>query len=223
GDDAFKKVSVLSGGEKSRLVLAKMILKGPNFLLLDEPTNHLDIPSRDCLQEALCRYSGTICMISHDRSFINCLANKIFRIEAGQVEIFSGDYENYLNQINQRKEREDPSVGDSGGKEIKLKNREQKRLEAERRNQRYRRLHPLKKESEQVQAELHSVLEAIDHLKRLFADPEYYQKPEFSKRLREYRELEIRSEELTDRWTELEEQIEAVECELGEKSCRGEI
>ncbi|MEW5801576.1 MAG: ribosomal protection-like ABC-F family protein [bacterium] len=219
GDDVFKKVAVLSGGEKSRLVLAKMIAQRPNFLLLDEPTNHLDIPSLDCLQEALSQYSGTICMISHDRLFINHLANKIIQVQDGDLETFLGNYDDYLYQIEQRKEKSSsPSatVALQGtareGKSARSK--EQKRLEAEKRNQRYKRLGPLRKESEKVQAELNQVLEKMAHMDRLFADPTYYRQPEFSRKLYEYKELEARNEELTNRWAELEEQIEATEQEL---------
>jgi len=226
GDDVFKKVAVLSGGEKSRLVLAKMIAQRPNFLLLDEPTNHLDIPSLDCLQEALTQYSGTICMISHDRLFINHLANKIIQVQDGNLETFLGNYDEYLYQLDQRKGKTTSSSPSSAlepggnstssntGKEGKAKSKEQKRLEAEKRNQRHKRLVPLKKESQKVQAELNLVIEKMAQMNRLFADPTYYRQPEFSKKLYEYKELEAKNEELTNRWTELEEHIEATEQEL---------
>ncbi|MEW6381527.1 MAG: ATP-binding cassette domain-containing protein [bacterium] len=223
GDDVFKKIAVLSGGEKSRLVLAKMIAQKPNFLLLDEPTNHLDIPSLDCLQEALSQYPGTLCMISHDRLFINHLVNKIIHIQDGRLEVFLGNYDDYLEQMEQRKEKLaaspllSPSAEPGSSRDGKVRSREQKRLEAEKRNQKFRRLDPLRKESGKVQEELNLVLEKMDQLDRLFADPNYYQQPEFSRKLYEYKELEARNEELTHRWTELEEQIEAVERELAEE------
>jgi len=227
GDDVFKKVVVLSGGEKSRLVLAKLIAQKPNFLLLDEPTNHLDIPSLDCLQEALSQYSGTLCMISHDRLFINRLANKIIHIQNGRIEVFLGNYDDYLYQMEQRKEKiafSSPQRLDfrseldtSSSKEGRAKSREQKRLEAEKRNQKFRLLNPLRKESERVQAELSLIMDKMDMMKRLFADPTFYQQPEFSKKLYEYKELEAKNEELTTRWAELEEQIETIEQEFEER------
>ncbi|MGA1825052.1 MAG: ABC-F family ATP-binding cassette domain-containing protein [bacterium] len=215
GDDVFKKVAVLSGGEKSRLVLAKMILTRPNLLLLDEPTNHLDIASRDCLQDALTQYAGALCMISHDRVFVNQLANKIIKIEDGRLDVFYGNYDDYLRQAKRASlDQADLEEEKTPHKERKSKDREQKRLEAERRNDRYRRLNPLRQESEKVQSELSQVLEEINHLNKLFADPSYYESAEFSEKLREYKQLEARNEELTDRWAELEEQIEAIEREF---------
>lgn len=212
GDDVFKKVDILSGGEKSRLVLAKMIMEKPNLLLLDEPTNHLDIASRDCLQEALTQYSGAICMISHDRVFINHLANKIISIKDGHIETFLGNYDDYFYQMEKQQQAlMISSPTEPAGKERKSKNRQQKRFEAEKRNLKYRRLNPLLQESEKVQAELNAVMKKMDHLKKLFIDPAYYQQPEFPRKLAEYKELEEKNEELTNRWTDLEEQIEAAE------------
>jgi ATP-binding cassette, subfamily F, member 3 len=97
GDDVDKKVAVLSGGEKARLILCKLLLQRPNVLLMDEPTNHLDIPSRDVLEEALRQFSGTLCFISHDRHFINRLAGKVLVIEAGQIDLFPGNFDDFQN------------------------------------------------------------------------------------------------------------------------------
>src|SRR5579864_4558834 len=95
-DDAFKRIGVLSGGERNRYALARMLLAPSNFLLLDEPTNHLDMRAKDVLLESLSKYSGTIVFVSHDRYFIDNLATRIFEIEDGHVHIFPGNYEDYL-------------------------------------------------------------------------------------------------------------------------------
>ncbi len=101
-DDVFKRIGVLSGGERNRYALARMLLHPANFLLLDEPTNHLDLRAKDVLLEALERYSGTVVFVSHDRYFIDKLATKIFEVGAGKVHIYPGNYEDY----RWRKERE---------------------------------------------------------------------------------------------------------------------
>ncbi|MBZ5602155.1 MAG: ABC-F family ATP-binding cassette domain-containing protein [Acidobacteriia bacterium] len=95
-DDVFKKIGVLSGGERNRYALARMLLAPSNFLLLDEPTNHLDMRAKDVLLDALKRYSGTVVFVSHDRYFIDNLATRIFEIEAGHVHVYPGNYEDYL-------------------------------------------------------------------------------------------------------------------------------
>src|SRR5271154_403248 len=95
-DDVFKRIGVLSGGERNRYALARMLLQPSNFLLLDEPTNHLDMRAKDVLLEALKRYSGTVVFVSHDRYFIDNLAARIFEIEDGHVHVYPGNYEDYL-------------------------------------------------------------------------------------------------------------------------------
>ena len=95
-DEVFKRIGVLSGGERNRYALARMLLAPSNFLLLDEPTNHLDMRAKDVLLEALKRYSGTVVFVSHDRYFIDNLAARIFEIEDGHVHVYPGNYEDYL-------------------------------------------------------------------------------------------------------------------------------
>ena len=95
-DDVFKPIGVLSGGERNRYALARMLLHPSNFLLLDEPTNHLDMRAKDVLLEALEKYNGTVVFVSHDRYFIDKLATRIFEIGSGHVEVFPGNYEDYL-------------------------------------------------------------------------------------------------------------------------------
>ena len=95
-DDVFKNVGILSGGERNRYALARMLLRPSNFLLLDEPTNHLDLRAKDVLLESLQKFTGTVVFVSHDRYFIDKLATRVFEIGEGRVEIFPGNYEDYL-------------------------------------------------------------------------------------------------------------------------------
>jgi ATP-binding cassette subfamily F protein 3 len=96
GDDVFKRVSVLSGGERGRVALAKLALEGANLLLLDEPTNHLDIPSQEILEAVLDNFPGTILLVSHDRYLIDALATQIWSVEEGQLEVFKGSWSEYI-------------------------------------------------------------------------------------------------------------------------------
>jgi ATP-binding cassette subfamily F protein 3 len=95
-DDVFKKIGVLSGGERNRYALARMLLHPSNFLLLDEPTNHLDLRAKDVLLKSLQKFSGTCVFVSHDRYFIDRLATRVFEVADGAVNIYPGNYEDYL-------------------------------------------------------------------------------------------------------------------------------
>ncbi|MFG1483275.1 ATP-binding cassette domain-containing protein, partial [Halobacteriovorax sp. HFRX-1_3] len=98
GQDVDKKVKYLSGGEKSRLVMAVLLSQNNNFLVLDEPTNHLDIKSREVLLDALKRYEGTVMFVSHDRHFLSELAENVYEVDKGEVRIFPGSYVEYMER-----------------------------------------------------------------------------------------------------------------------------
>jgi ATP-binding cassette subfamily F protein 3 len=110
-DDVFKRIGVLSGGERNRYALARMLLRPANFLLLDEPTNHLDLQAKDVLLDALRKFTGTIVFVSHDRYFIDKLATRIFEIEGGKLQDYSGNYEDYLWQKQRRAAGQVDSTG----------------------------------------------------------------------------------------------------------------
>jgi ATP-binding cassette subfamily F protein 3 len=100
GDDVYKSLGVLSGGERNRYALARLLVSPANFLLLDEPTNHLDMRAKDVLLEALRGFSGTVVFVSHDRAFIDALATRVFEVREGAVHVYTGNYEDYLWQIS---------------------------------------------------------------------------------------------------------------------------
>jgi ATP-binding cassette, subfamily F, member 3 len=129
-DTVFKQVAALSGGEKARLALAKMLLRPANLLILDEPTNHLDIPAKEMLEDALKEYDGTAIVVSHDRYFISQVANKIVEIRDGELRVYRGDYHYYLDKIAEEKEKVklEAIAADKAAKE-KAKREKQKQKE----------------------------------------------------------------------------------------------
>jgi ATP-binding cassette subfamily F protein 3 len=145
-DDVLKKVSVLSGGEKSRLSLAKLLLAPPNFLLMDEPTTHLDIPSIDALVRALQAYTGTLIFISHDVYFIRAIAQTVLHVHSGRLTPYAGDYDYYLDKSRATNERAALTAGFTDARPLQnasaarpsaaalpVGDKESKRLESERR------------------------------------------------------------------------------------------
>ena len=178
GDDIFKKVSVLSGGEKSRLALVKLLLDPPNLLLMDEPTTHLDMPSIEALLGALQPFEGTLIFISHDVYFIRALANHVVHVQGGRLTHYSGDYQYYLDKTDADAARAALHAGNAKSssrhppERPAAKARDQKRLEAEQRQTRSRRLteqrkrvHSLEKEIAEMegrQAELVAELEKAE-------------------------------------------------------------
>jgi ATP-binding cassette subfamily F protein 3 len=102
GDDVFKKIEVLSGGERARVSLAKLMLSNANFLVLDEPTNHLDVTSREILENALRSYTGTVLYVSHDRYFINVTATRILELFGQGITSYLGNYDDYENELQKQ-------------------------------------------------------------------------------------------------------------------------
>ena len=128
GDTVFKKVADISGGEKARLALAKMLLQPVNFLILDEPTNHLDIPAKEMLEDALKEYDGTVVIVSHDRYFISQVANKIVEVRDGELRVYAGNYAYYLSKIEEEK-REAAYIAEMAAKSAKEAAKRQKEKE----------------------------------------------------------------------------------------------
>jgi ATP-binding cassette subfamily F protein 3 len=224
-DDIEKKVAVLSGGEKSRLVILKILLSGANFLLFDEPTNHLDIPSREVLEEALRGFTGTLCLITHDRHLINALANKILYLREGQVELFPGDYEDFEEIWKTRLSPPEPGGGNRPGETLNpmsktgpRKSQEEKRQEAEKRNALFRRQAPLKKRVEELERGLATAFEEKKTMEGLLADPETYKDSlKFEGLMQAYAGIEKEVDRLTFAWEEALQQLEGLEEATGEK------
>ncbi|KKI91356.1 multidrug ABC transporter ATP-binding protein [Bacillus sp. SA1-12] len=206
GDDVLKPVSTLSGGEKARLALSKLMLQNANFLILDEPTNHLDLDSKEILENALIDYPGTILFVSHDRYFINRIATKIFELSSDHLKEYLGDYDYFLTKKEEQIELErleqiqnDKPTVQSGAKSVndgKLTYQQEKELKKQER-QKQRRI-------EEIEEEISMLEEQIEKNEALLCDPEIYQNHEEVQRINSESELlKTKLENLMNEWENL--------------------
>jgi ATP-binding cassette subfamily F protein 3 len=206
GDDVEKRVGVLSGGEKARLALAKLLIRPANLLLLDEPTNHLDLRSAEVLEDALNEYTGTLVLISHDRYFINRVATQVAAIGQGRAELFDGDYDEYVAQVARRTVAPEPPARDavegSAGVSGEAGDRQaRRRAEAEERNRRYRARVAVEQRLAPLEARIADLEQRLADLDAAQADPALYRDPTQSAALgRERLELTRRLEEAWAAW-----------------------
>jgi ATP-binding cassette subfamily F protein 3 len=211
GNDAFKPVAVLSGGEKSRLALARMILRPANLLIMDEPTNHLDAPSKAILQGSLERFTGAYLIVSHDRDFLAPLINKVAVVKANKLYLYHGSVDEYLERYHREQTGLPAEGGSPPSKTPAYFHRDQKRKEAENRQERYRRLKPLKDALEQIERELVACEKHKGEIEEIFSDPSSYKDDLFIQSLHvEYAQLTSRLASLYDTWTATEEQIDEI-------------
>ena len=213
-DDVFKKVSVLSGGEKSRLALAKMLLKPANFLILDEPTNHLDMKSKKVLQEALSRYDGTFLIVSHDRAFLEPIVNKVLEVGNGTVRTYIGTISEYI--LKKREEREKGKarvevVEQSPPAAREVSDKERKRIEAEKRQQLSVKLRPLKQQVDMLEREIADLESRHREIERAMLDPELYKNGAEAKKITaERKEVEQHLAHAYDQWEKIQAEMEKV-------------
>jgi ATP-binding cassette subfamily F protein 3 len=216
GDDVFKKVAILSGGEKSRLALAKMLLLRANFLILDEPTNHLDMASKAVLQQALCDFSGSCLIVSHDRDFLEPLINKVIDIRSGAVHMLYGTISDYLEKLHEEQHKDYP-LRDTTGQAIQKKSPQhreklRKREEAELRQERYRLLKPLKNDLQRLEQEISRTEDKKASLEAELADPKTYENEARARSVNiEYREINSHIAILYEEWAQAHEQIEEID------------
>ena len=213
GDDVFKSLDVLSGGEKSRIALLQLLLSPVNLLVLDEPTNHLDLHSKDVLLDALRDYGGTVVFVSHDRGFIQQLATQVLHLEPGTAKYYPGDYTYYLEQSEKFAQTDTggeslplgsavpssptPSNGEPAPRNApQLSWEEQKRLESERRKK--------EKTLANLEKQLADLEEQKKALENKLADPQVYSNGEKAKAVqREIEEVAAKIEEVTEQWMQL--------------------
>jgi len=162
GDDVFKPISQLSGGERGRVALAILSLQGANFLLLDEPTNHLDIQSQELLEQILQDFDGTILFVSHDRYFIDALATQVWVVEGGQLRVYEGNYSAYLQQAEVEKaEREQMPAKKGPMRGVRLQNQQRKRADKAMRQREARRAE-LEEEIQRLESALSALTRELE-------------------------------------------------------------
>jgi ATP-binding cassette, subfamily F, member 3 len=238
GDDVDKKIRVLSGGERARVALARMLLKPGNFLLMDEPTNHLDLASAESLAESLSDYDGTLLFVSHNRSFVKHLATQIWNLEEGRLEVYPGTLDEYMYALRVRqeaRERGEPSTGASredatkfgsradprastdaaGERASRGDDRERKRREAEQRTQRSKVIKPLKDRLAQLEAKIETLETAQKTATEQLSDGAVYADAQRRNALlAEFESNKRELEKLTAQWETLTLEIDEKEAAL---------
>ncbi|PTM19637.1 MAG: ABC transporter ATP-binding protein [Bacteroidetes bacterium] len=226
GDDVFKPVKVLSGGERSRLALAKMLLNPGNFLIFDEPTNHLDMQSKAILRQALQQFDGTLLIVSHDRDFLDPIVNKTLEIQPGHARYWLGDVSYYLR----KKQEMDQQTGDShqpghsnhnsaphqpdkpSATQPTLSRKEERRLRAEKRALLSEKINPLKKRLEELENAISNAEERKQTIETDMADPSFYENGDRVKQVSlEYESLKQALAENLRKWEEIAGRIEFLE------------
>ncbi len=217
GDDVYKKISVLSGGEKSRLALLKILLEETNLLILDEPTNHLDIKTKEAFQKALLNYRGTVLLVSHDRFFLDCLVSRVFELRDHICREYNGNY-SYFIEKRAEMQLQQATEGFAHNPDIKRQNhhapskrsREAKRLEAEVRNRIFRATIHLKNKLDVIETRIPLLEQKKKEIEDALCDPRTYRQPELIKNLNlELKTVETQLDDLYYEWNDLNVAFEA--------------
>ena len=221
GDDVFKKVGVLSGGERSRVALVCMLLRPANFLILDEPTNHLDIQSQEVLQNALRDYPGSYLIVSHNRSFLDPIVDKTLEFRQGQPpRMFAGNITYYIEKLEQEKNAEKSQASANTGQQESAaptggNRKEQRKLEAARRQQRTQVLKPLQDELQELERQISEYEAAQTSLTGHMSDPATAGDAEKMQQASSaYKAISEKLEAAITRWGEVSDAIEKAEAEL---------
>lgn len=211
GDDVNKKVNVLSGGERSRLAFAKMLLNPANFIILDEPTNHIDAQTKDILQGALADYEGTLLIVSHDRYFLDNLVNKVIEVKNGAIKIFLGNYSDY--HAKKEKELAELSASQSVVKTSeKNSSKEQRLVEKGERKKASTEQRRTEKKLSEIEQKIQKQEEFKRTLETQLADPELYKNPDKAKQIQfDYQKTGDQIAKLYEEWEMLAGKIESPE------------
>lgn len=212
GDDIFKTISVLSGGEKSRVALAKMLLSPSNFLILDEPTNHLDIYSKDILKNALKDFNGSIIIASHDRDFLNPIINKVIEIQNKKIKIYPGNIDDYIYLKNKYSIENSTNNRNTIEQSPQISLKEKKRIEAEKRQRKYSLTKPVREKIQKIEKEIEINENIIRELENEMSNPDYFKDAEKVKsNAKKYDNTKMILDELYLKWEELQNELVQIE------------
>lgn len=219
GDDVFKKVRVLSGGEKSRLALAKMLIEPSNFLILDEPTNHLDMKSKEVLMRALQKFQGTVLIVSHDREFIDGIVGKVIEVKNRKLKIYIGNATDYLNEKEnefKKVSHEANKIQNNSTKEIKLNNGKTAEAENRKKNKEINKLIvPIKKNISVLEMETEKYENKAKEIEALMGKDEFFKGGyNIVEVTNEYNGLKEKLKAIYSQWEEQTEKLNELEKQL---------
>lgn len=230
GDEVDKKVMVLSGGEKSRLALAKMMISPANLLIMDEPTNHLDMMSQDILQDALNQYDGSIIVVSHNRFFLDGFINKVLEIKNGQATMYEGNLNYYLEKTTKAAATQPAAELQAGSlkpdlratkedSNIKISAKEARKAKAELRAAKNTRLKPLQKQLAGLEKEIEELEDRKADLEQILSDPELYNNQDaFAEKNKEYQKTSEQLNRIYPNWESVQEKIDKLETQFNENN-----
>jgi ATP-binding cassette subfamily F protein 3 len=207
GEDIEKKISVLSGGEKARVSLAKILISPVNFLLMDEPTNHLDLDSKKALEKALREYDGTLLLISHDRYFLDQLVTIVFELKDGTLSRFEGNYSAYLEKKTQTTIKDKGTAAE--GITVVRKDKDQKRQEAEARQKISQERKRLNDRIKILESELEKLESAKDSIEQQLAEPDFYKdQTKAAETGKRYQQLQDEIPKLYEEWEKVQNELD---------------
>ena len=220
GDDVFKKVSVLSGGERSRLSLAKILLKPANFLILDEPTNHLDMESQKVLQDALIAYKGTIVIVSHNRDFLDPITDKVieFHSDAQPVKEFHGNLSSFIeSRSNENLETPKSNIPKKKNVKSPANRKEMRKAQGKIRQEKSEILKPLQLRLEQIEEKIESLEYRKKEIEALMTDENFFKSKDHIKLTEEHKTSSLELESAFSDWSKISDEIEDVSKRFEEK------
>lgn len=208
GEDVLKRVSTLSGGERSRLVLCKVLLSEANLLLLDEPTNHLDIPAREVLEAALKEFPGTLIFVTHDRRLMNAIADHVLEIKGGMITLYPGDYDDYVRIWAAGEDQHQIRIQGPAPR-VRQSRRERRRMEAQWRSRLHQLRAPLIREMKDLEERAEELAGRIEEIRTEMADPGLYRSADRVRALTaEHKDLTEALEQCNRQWEKLALELE---------------